>query len=246
MTYTISSPFPAPEQAPYRVQPVEMVPPPTPMVNAETAARAAYADRGSYGEMLHRMFLEMDANPQAYDVSPRDVSHGEMMFGQKDRDAFQDVMEGIYDGLKSSDIVNDFRFHGKQVESEHDVAGVFQAYERALKTALEKSDLTVRQEAKLRHAAQSELDFSLRDVITRHALAGVEAGEPTFDPTEYLLILNPKLRKVDYMDTKEILGVLRRSASLESKDRLKDDLRVLEHSPRPEATNALTEFTNTH
>lgn len=242
MAYTVTSPFPTQEQ-PYRVQPVEMVPPPQ-VYNAENAARAAYAERGSYGEILHRMFLEMDANPQAYDVSPRDVSHGEMLFGQKDREAFQDVMETVYEGLKSSDIVNDFRFHGKQVESEHDVEGVFRAYERALKTALEKTDLTARQEAKLRHAAQSELDYSLRDVITRHALAGTEAGEPTFDPTEYLLILNPKLRKVDYMTSDEILRTLRRSASLESKDRLKDDLRVLESSHRPEAKNALASFNN--
>lgn len=245
MAYTVSSSsFPTTEQQPDQVHPVEMVPPPT-MVNADQAARLAYAERGSYGEVLHRMFLEMDANPEAFQSTPSDMNHGGMLFGQKDREAFREVMETVYDGLKNSDIVNDFRFHGKQVETEHDVEGVFRAYERSLQTALKKSHLTERQEAKLRHAAHSELDFSLRDVITRHALAGTESGDPTFDPTEYLLILNPKLRKVDYMDTKEILGVLRRSASLESKDRLNDDLRVLAQSQRQEAKDAVAQF-NTH
>lgn len=237
----MASPFPALEQQ-YRVQPVELVPPPS-LYPAETAARLAYAERGSYGEVLSRMFAEIDANPAAFDPRPVDQTYAETMFGQRDKEAFQEVMTKIYDGLKQSDIINDFRFHGKQVESEHDVAGVFRAYERSLENALKQACLTDRQAAQLRHAAHSELDYSLRDVITRHAVAGAEAGDPAFDPSEYLLILDPKLRKVDYMDSKEILKTLRRSASLESKDRLKGDLTVLEQSQRQEAKDALHEFT---
>ncbi len=242
MSYSVSSPFPTPEQ-PYRIQPVEMVPPP-PMYPPETAARLAYAEQGSYGDVLARMFAEIDANPEAFQPSPADREYSEQVFGQRDKDAFQEVMKKVYDGLKQSDIINDFRYHGRQVESEHDVAGIFRAYERALENALKHAHLTEAQEAQLRHAAHSELDFGMRDVITRHAIAGAEAGEPTFDPAEYLLILDPKLRKVDYMDSKEILKTLRRSASLESKDRLKADLAVLEKSQRQEAKNALHEFTN--
>ncbi|GEM_PF-3146328 len=242
MAYTVSSPFPTQEQ-PYRVQPVEMVPPPQ-LYTAENAARAAYAERGSYGDVLHRMFLEVDANPEAWQPTPSDINRGGTVVGQKDKDAFREVMETVYEGLKNSDIVNDFRFHGRQVESEHDIEDVFRAYELALKTALKKSDLTARQEAKLRFAAQSELDFGLRDVITRHALAGAESGESTFDPSEYLLILNPKLRKVEYMDSKEILGVLRRSASLESKTKLERELQAVAQSNRHEAKDAVAQFTN--
>lgn len=214
------------------------------MYAPETAARLAYAERGSYGEVLARMFAEAEANPAAFDPSPVDLAYGEMMFGQRDKDAFQEVMKKVYDGLKSSDIINDFRFHGRQVESEHDIEGIFRAYSRSLENALKHANLTDRQEAALRHAAHSELDFGMRDVITRHAVAGAESGDPTFDPSEYLLILDPKLRKVDYMDSKEILKTLRRSASLESKDRLKADLAVLERSQRQEAKTALHEFTN--
>lgn len=242
MSYTVSSPFPAPEQS-NRIQPVELVPSP-PLYPPETAARLAYAERGSYGETLAKMFAEIDVNPAAFDVQPADLMYGETIFDQRDKDAYQDVMKKIYDGLKHSDIINDFRFHGKQVESEHDVEAVFRAYERSLESALKRTHLTDRQEAQLRHAAHSELDFGLRDVITRHAIAGAEAGEPTFDPSEYLMILDPKLRKVDYMDSKEILKTLRRSASLESKDRLKADLAVLDKSQRQEAKNALHEFTD--
>lgn len=241
MPYSVSSPFPTQEQN-YRIQPVEMMPPP-PLYPPETAARLAYAERGSYGEVLSRMFAEIDANPEAFQPVPEDRSFAEAMFGQRDKDAFQEVMKKTYDGLKNSDIINDFRFHGKQVESEHDVEAVFRAYGRSLESALKHAHLTDRQEAQLRHAAHSELDFGLRDVITRHAVAGAEAGEPMYDPSEYLLILNPKLRKVDYMDSKEILKTLRRSASLESKDRLKADLAVLERSQRLAAKEALTQFT---
>lgn len=242
MSYSVSSPYPTSEQ-PYRIQPVEMVPPPA-LYSPDTAARLAYAERGSYGEALARMFAEAEANPAAYDPSPADHSYGETLFGQRDKEAYQEVMTKVYDGLKSSDIINDFRFHSRQVESEHDIEAIFRAYSRSLESALKHANLTAGQEAALRHASHSELDFGMRDIITRHAVAGAEADDPTFDPSEYLLILDPKLRKVDYMDSKEILKTLRRSASLESKDRLKADLAVLERSQRQEAKTALHEFTN--
>lgn len=224
------------EYRPEQVQPAEIIY----GMQAESAARLAYQERGSYAEMLSRMFAEAEAAPDRYDWNPKDDQAVEQSVGKRDSQAFREVMKSMYKRLKESDTINQFRYHGGHLESEQDVAAVFAAYDRALDKSLEKSDLSDRQDSRLRFAAKSELDWGLRDLITHHVLS--ESEDRTFEPKDFLLMLNPKIRKVDYMDSKEILGVLRRSASMASKDRLKADLAALRRSERADAQAALEAF----
>ncbi|MBI3572823.1 MAG: hypothetical protein HY092_01320 [Candidatus Kerfeldbacteria bacterium] len=205
---------------------------------ADQAARLAYAERGSYGEVLSRMFAEAENTPEAYSWTSNDSAFGHEVFS-RDAEAFQEVLTRLYARLKESDAVDHLRHH--QPESAHDIEAAYRAYDQALDQAMKKSTLSSKQEARLKFAAHSELDWSLRELVADHLLADEDA-ELRHQPKDFLLMLNPKIRKVDYMESGEILAVLRRSSSLASKDRLKADLKVLKSNDRAAAKEALNSF----
>ena len=220
--------------------PVEPVQPPD-VYQAESAARLAYAERGSYGQVLARMFAEMEANPEMYNWTAEDDSYIEQAVAPPDVVAYKKFMTTVMAKLKESEAVMLLRRPDHQIESAHDIEAVFRAYERALEYAETKVQLAPHQATRLSHAAHSELDWSLRDLMVQSATLGPTA-ETRFIPKDFLLILNPKLRKIDYCDSQEILTILRRSGSLANKDRLKADLNILRHSQRPEAQVALEAY----
>ena len=222
------------------IRPAEILPPAS-SYQAEQAARLAYAERGSYGQMIHDMFLEVDRHPDQF-AWPHETNLTDRI-ATRDTDAFQEVLSAVYDKLDNSDAVKAIRYQHKPIETAQDIEACYRAYERALDSALHRTDLTERQESKLKFAAHSELDWGLRDLVINHALeSGAGSAEPRYEPKDFLLILDPKIRKVDYMDSREILAVLRRSGSMASRDRLQADLAVLRRTNREDAQAALQTF----
>jgi len=217
------------------VMPVEVFP-------APVAAQRVY-ERGSIAEMIQTMFREADERA-AMGMMDQPSYEREGQREVSDPEAFRLLLETLQSKLKESDAVN----HLKQAAesgheiSEHDVEAVFRAYERALHDSLQKlrTELSPAQLHRLQYASTSELDWSLRDLITRHVAASAEHDtELHYSPADFFLILNPKARKIEYMESSEILGTLRRSMSLSSKDQLKRDLQIVHQS---EALPAVQEF----
>lgn len=204
------------------VMPMDVVP-------APVAAERVY-ERGSIAATLQSMFREADERASAgmYDYAPEFESEQRL----KTPEAYRLFLESVQKKLKESDAV-----HHLQQASEtgaeitaHDVEAVFRAYERALRETMKKlrQELTPQQLHNLQSAATSELDWGLRDMITQHVVANADVDvELRYDPTDFFLLLNPKARKIEYMESKEILGVLRRSMSRASKEQLHRDLDIV-------------------
>ncbi len=218
--------------------------PPAELMPAPIAAERVY-ERGSIAEMIQTMFREADeqaASGQFEAWVPDERREAEM----KDPEAFREFLAVIQSKLKESDAVQHLQRatkEGREISS-HDIEAVFRAYERALHETLNRlrSDLSPEQLHRLRSAAMSELDWSLRDMISQHVVASADAdSELHFDPTDFFLLLNPKARKIDYMDSQEVLTTLRRSMSRASKDQLKRDLVIVHHH---EAALAVQDLVN--
>ena len=193
------------------------------------AAQRVY-ERGSIAETLQRMFNEADQMPVSYwqpeseyvwDVHPTDT------------EAYQTVLHEIQDRLKHSGAVKNITRKVEAHESitASDVEAVFHYYEKTFRevVAKHKSTMTAKQMNVLKFQAQSELDYSFRDVLTQHLISGSENVLKS-DPMDFFLLVNPKARKIDYMSSGEILSTLRHSMSIPtmSTDRLKHDLRAVE------------------
>lgn len=115
---------------------------------------------------------------------------------------YREVFSAILDELKTSDIVRAARAKveqdGYESLTEQDRDGLLRAFDRARANALRKVDLSDAQERRLRFAMTSELNYGLRHYIRE--------GTP-----EDWMILDPKLRRVDFMDTTHVLRYLRNS-----------------------------------
>lgn len=219
---------PYPGVSPAETLPIREVQPVMVMTVPEASQRVY--EQGSIAETIQRMFHEMDQNPAAYAQTEQEYAWD---VHPHNPEAYQDVMRNIQDRVKNSDAVRDLvrKVDQQQEISAHDVEAVWRAYEQAFRTAVNamKSEMSAKQMNVLKFQAHSELDYSFRDVITRHLIAGSEQ-EMHVDPLDFFLLLNPKARKIDYMSNKEILATLRHSMSVPtmSADRLKNDLRAVE------------------
>lgn len=158
------------------------------------------------GAMLHQMFLEADQLPPAplEEESPREQRDGYAT----DREAYHEFLGIVMKGMKESGLVNAVRekckAHPDQI-GEQDIQDIYRAYELSLRKALRimKPDLNPPQRSELQEAV-THLDWSYKDVIANHVLA-MSAGQEglQYDSTDFLLLLNPKARKIEYTTTAE-------------------------------------------
>lgn len=207
-------------------------------VDADTAARLAYQEQYSFGRALHQQFVEAETQP--YDWTEReDEAFSRARFGTE-AEAYQGFWKYILTGLKSSEAVQKFRQSKGEVESKSDLANVFRAMERTVARAMTAVPLTERQRAHLREI-WSDRDFTLMnsavelaDQIAKAKAEGVnfdEDGNPSaglelrHHPFENFLIANPKLRRVDYWDSKDARGYLRRFGDLEVSEVAKQEIK---------------------
>ncbi len=217
-------------EPPVYVRPVELMP-------APMAAERVY-EQGTIASAIQAMFREADERTAAGYID-QPITEYRREAEMSDPDAFREFLSTVQAKLKESDAVKQLRSAAEQGQeiTEHDVEAVFRAYERAIHDTLQrlKSELSPEQLHRLKSAAISELDWSLRDMIAEHVTASAEAEtELRYDPSDFFLLLNPKARKIDYMGSGEVLNTLRHSMSRASKDQLKRDLIVVhqyEHLP---------------
>lgn len=214
---------------------------PAAIMPAPEAAQRVY-ERGSIAEMLQRMFNEAEQNPAAY--TEVNQEYGQEIF-PSDTEAFQMFLAEIEQTVKNSDAVKHLQQLVKtgQEVTVHDTEAVFRAYDQAFRSSLSKlkSQLSSKQINVLKFQGRSELDWSFRDIVTQHLVAASES-ELKFDPLDFFLLINSKARKIDYMDSGEILATLRHSMSTAATttERLKNDLRAVESiSSRPDAPSIL-------
>ncbi len=208
---------------------------------AETAARLAYQDQFSVGRAIHQNFVEAEAQPFEWTEREDEVFTPER-FGNEAK-AYRAFWKYILGGLKESSAVQHFRQVKGEVESKSEIVDVFRALERTVARAFEKVPLSEQQRNRFREVWTNR-DFSLmgRAVELADQVATAKAEGATFDadgnpsnqlelrhhPFEKFVIANPKLRPVDYWDSKDARGYLRRFGDLEvsevAKGQIKRDL----------------------
>ncbi|MBI2984236.1 MAG: hypothetical protein HYY50_01260 [Candidatus Kerfeldbacteria bacterium] len=221
------------------LRPAELLP--VGRFDAETAARLAYQERGSIGLTIHQMFVEADQQP--YDWTPHEDDHFSVERFGTDAEAYRAFWENILAQLKGSEAVQHFRQKKGNLDSKQEMAGVFHAFERSVVRALDRVPLNDQQRAKFR-AVWSERDFVLpamavemADQYARAKAAGRDYDEdgeradqfvPQHHPFLKFVIGNPRIRPLDYWDSKEARAYLRRYGALEAsataRQQLKSDL----------------------
>lgn len=230
---------PSPEFRPELLHAVEYLP--TPIYSADMAAMLAYQERGSLAMVMHSQIVEAQQHPFEWSALDQEtIDSGR--YGS-DSEAYEKFWKYILGSLKESDSVKAFRQSKGDIESKHDVVGVFKAFERSVGRAFSHVALTEEQRNHFK-AVWGERDFGLAsmaidmaDQIAKAKAAGIEfdghgnpVGEFEFKhhPFEALLIANPKLRPIDYWEDKDARGYLRRfgdlSVSEVAKSQMKGDL----------------------
>ncbi len=212
---------PAPEREPQPlITPAELLPP-------AQAAERVY-EKGSIVDTIQRMFREADEMAaQGFGYETTESWEREY---PSDMVAFREFMRSVQAELRDSPIVQKLRLalkDGRQITAQN-LKDVFTAYERAVQTAVKKlsDELSPAQIAKLRHSAQSDLDWTYRDLLIDRVAAG-DSADGRVSVQDFFLILNPKARKIQYMDKQEILMTLRHSMAQASTDQLERDLQVV-------------------
>lgn len=206
----------------------EPQPPVTPaeLLTPGQAAERVY-ERGSIAETIQRMFREAD------EMAAQGVGYETSEYWSReypaDTEAFRRFMRGVQAELRNSAIVRELRValeNGREITVQN-IKDVFTAYERAIQASLMKlrDELSPAQLAQLRHSAQSDLDWSYRDLLIDRIAAG--DNDVRTSVQDFFLILNPKARKIQYMDKREILATLKHSMAQASTDQLKRDLQVV-------------------
>lgn len=197
----------------------------------ETSVQVADMNRFepySIGAALHQMFAEAE---QGLD----ETRYWESVYLEQeypnDTEAFRMYMKEVHRELKESSAVQELR---QAVEGGHEVTkdmiqAVFRAYERIIGTAANKlrSELAPDQLAKLKQAGRNNLDWSYRGLLVER-LTQDDGAPMRYSPEDFFLILNPKARKVQYMERQEILKTLNHSMTRGSvtQEQLKRDVQL--------------------
>lgn len=202
---------------------------PAEVLSAPEAATRVY-EHGSIAEMIQQMFREADEQA-AEGIVWTSVETWQREF-PADTEVYRDFMIGVQQRLHQRDSVRALRAAVKEGRpiTVQDIAAVFRAYEAAVQAMLQsmRGEISLVQFRSLRQAAQSELDWSFRDLLRHHVLASANDDQGlTYSPADFFLILNPKARKIDYMNTGEILTTLRHSFAQAGTEQLKRDLQIV-------------------
>lgn len=211
--------------------PVQEQPPVTPVAELYAAPRTAELvverfEPYSIGATIHQMFAEAE---QGIDETRYWESVASEQEYPNDTEAFQMYMKEVYRELKQSSAVQELRqaADGGHEISKDMVQAVFLAYERIVTTATEKLRRTLSpdQMSQLKQAGRNNLDWSYRSLLAER-LTQDEGAPAKYALEDFFLILNPKARKVQYMQRDEILKSLRYTMSLGNKERLQNDVRL--------------------
>lgn len=195
----------------------------------EMPAPAAIIEQRNYdnlGAMLQQMFAEADAlPPQAMlEESPREEREGYAT----DREVYHDFLSIVMKGMKDSGLVTAVREKAKAHPDEigeQDIKDVYRAYELSLRKALRimKPDLNPPQRTDVQEAI-AHLDWSYKDVIANHVMAMSDGSENLqYDTTDFLLLLNPKARKIEYTTSEEARRLVTHFGSRLDKDTIARD-----------------------
>lgn len=232
MAYSTTSNSPAEtssEREPfYTIQPAELIVGPM-------------YERFSIAEALHQQFVEAENNP-VDDWTSNEFWEQEY---PGDAPAYRMYMKEVHSALKESSAVRELRQASKEGYeiTESMVQAVFRSYEAAVRTAARRlrETLSTKQLHDLKNAGRNELDWSYRHLLAEHATAEEDAPLK-YSIEDFFLILNPKARKVQYMESNEILRTLRHSMSQASTDQLSRDVHTLrEYEDRPQEFPAIGE-----
>lgn len=214
--------YPAQEYPP--IQPVEALYP-APEVSRQIVDVQRF-EPYSIAWALDQQFKEAEMYGGGMEYLERAFSEQEY---PNDTEAFRMYMTEVYRELKNSPAVQALR---NAVEGSHEITkdmiqAVFSAYERIVSTAAKKlrSELSPTQLAQLKKAGRNNLDWSYRGLLVERLTQ--DEGAPThYSLEDFFLILNPKARKVQYMERPEILKSLRYSMSLGTTEQLKNDVQL--------------------
>lgn len=184
---------------------------------------AIIQERGydNLGSMLQAMFAEADAMPPQWieEESPREQQ--EVYYTESE--IWHDFLKLVLQKMKESDTLKEIRLRCESDPAsitEADIPRMYAVYERSLRAALQimKPDLNPPQ----RHGVEEvvrHLDWSYKDVIASHVMAMQSGAEQlTYDTNDFLLLLNPKARKIDYTTTEEARRLVTHFGSKLSKD----------------------------
>lgn len=181
----------------------------------------------SIAASIHSMFEE--AEQQGFD----ETNYWESAYSAKeypnDTDAFRMYMKEVYRELKQSSAVLDLR---RAVDAGQDISqgmveAMFRAYERIVASAAEKLRRTLSSEqlTTLKQAGRNNLDWNYRGLLMERLTQ--DSDTPArYSLEDFFLIINPKAKKVQYMERREILKSLRYTGALGTKERLQNDVRL--------------------
>ncbi len=195
--YQSAPSYPGPET--FRIEPVEYTPPATPEVLGSGVYQMFTAPENPY----HAYFAQLDMMaPQivAQEMARRWAEEAEA-YGS-DTEVFRSFWETMQDHFDQSDIIKKFR-SSDFVPSEHDFQAYFREFDRARKYAFEKVPMSAEQRRKL-HDTIAETSQDVRHI----ALNGAEAAG------DFFVMADAGAKKIKYMDSKRLLGALKKSGSL--------------------------------
>lgn len=207
--------------------PAEREPVPMNIQPAEVITTQMY-ERYSIAEAIHNTFVEMEQN--GYDDGSWDTAEFWSQEYPSDTDAFRLYMRTVQTELRKHPSVMEVRQlakSGQEIPKEK-IERVFHAYAEVVSAAARKlrETLSPEQLHDLKQAGRDQLDWNYRHLLVEHATA--EAGAPLkYSIEDFFLMINPKARKVQYMESNEILRTLRHSMSNASTDRLSRDVHAL-------------------
>ncbi len=170
----------------------------------ESARPASWLERSGVsetdlGRQLQARLEAMEA--PSYEFRPVDANE---IVEASDLEVYRELMSAILDELKHSDVVRAARgkVKGEGYEALTDIerSALLDAFDRARRKAFERVEMSEEQRRRLQHAATSELNYSLRHYIRE--------GTP-----EDWMVLDPKARPVDFMNTTEVLRYLKNSGT---------------------------------
>lgn len=224
----------------------------TPIHSAEMAGWVAFQERNSIATALQTKIAQ---ERQSYEWDwLDDKTFSEKRFGNN-TEVYREVWKHILGGLKKSDAVTHYREMNGLVEHESEAAAAVKAFDRSIYRAVKAVSMTEQQRNEFM-SNYGEKDYELvgiaMDVVGQYHKA-VEAGiefdedgnalnaefELKHPPQTNFFLAAPKLRHVDYLDSKEIKGLARRFGNITNaetaKRQMKSDLSGLAEITRKAA-----------
>lgn len=193
-------------------------------------------ERFSFATALQHSFAEIDAGgalPMEYyypvivppEIPPtdREVAHN----------LIKEVMDRLYDNSVISDARLKMKNEGPESLDKFERQAVVRAYEKVRDDAIKAVDMTDEQRHRLQFQTISELNRGLRTAILTGAAP------------ETWMVLDPKLKKIDGLDSQQVVRYMRNLLTTEHSDKIKAEIRTIKETANENeaAAAALTELT---